>query len=112
MHNVGTMTDDNYDLIFQANDLGVVVVKFWAEWCQPCKKVGVALETLAKEMSDKQIAFFSVNIDSNPKIANLHAIMSVPTIITFKRGEIRSVLVGAKSLGLYRSVFNGILDNE
>lgn len=104
------MTDRTFQEIVKNNEM--VVIKLWANWCQPCKKVGAVLETLAEEMAFSPVAFVAVDIDSNPVIARYFSIMSVPTVVIMKNGDIRSMQVGAKSIGLYRDLITGIMENE
>ena len=72
----------------------VVVVDFWAPWCQPCKIIEPMIEKLAKELKGK-VVFAKVNTDRNRKMAMKYKIMSIPTLILFKNGRIASRQVGA-----------------
>ena len=72
----------------------VVVVDFWAPWCQPCKIVEPMVEKLAKEMKGK-VVFAKVNSDRNKKVAMKYKIMSIPTLLLFKNGRLASRQVGA-----------------
>ena len=70
------------------------VVKFEADWCQPCKQITPAVEDLSNDWADQDCEFVAVDIDKNPTIANHYQIQSVPTFIAFKSGvpvaEVRS----------------------
>ena len=70
------------------------VVKFEADWCQPCKQITPSVEDLADNWQNKDCEFVSVNIDEAATIANHYSIQSVPTFIAFKLGipvaEVRS----------------------
>jgi thioredoxin len=86
-----------------------VIVDFWAEWCGPCHAVAPVLDQIAEERSD-QLRLVKVNIDEEPDLARRFGVMSIPTIILFKRGEPAAAAVGAqpkrmleKSLGLVAS---------
>lgn len=72
----------------------VVVVDFWAPWCQPCKIVEPMVEKLAKEMKGK-VVFAKVNSDRNRKLAMKYKIMSIPTLLLFKNGRLAARQVGA-----------------
>jgi thioredoxin 1 len=71
-----------------------VVVDFWAEWCGPCRMIAPALEEIAGAMGDK-VKIVKLNVDENPNTAAKYGIMSIPTLMLFKNGEIASRQVGA-----------------
>ena len=71
-----------------------VVVDFWAEWCGPCKMIAPALEELAGSMTGK-VKIVKLNVDENPATAAKYGIMSIPTLMLFKNGELASRQVGA-----------------
>jgi thioredoxin 1 len=71
-----------------------VVVDFWAEWCGPCRMIAPALEEIAGTMGDK-VKIVKLNVDENPNTAAKYGIMSIPTLMLFKNGEIASRQVGA-----------------
>jgi thioredoxin 1 len=71
-----------------------VVVDFWAEWCGPCKMIAPALEEIAGSMSGK-VKIEKLNVDENPATAAKYGIMSIPTLMLFKNGELASRQVGA-----------------
>ncbi|MFY1635362.1 thioredoxin [Solwaraspora sp. WMMB335] len=75
-----------------------VLVDFWAEWCQPCRKVAPLLEEIATEMGDK-VSIVKLNIDENPEIARKYRVMSVPTLTVFKGGEPVQSVAGARPKG-------------
>ena len=71
-----------------------VVVDFWAEWCGPCKMIAPALEEIAGTMNGK-VKIVKLNVDENPRTAEKYGIMSIPTLMLFKNGELASRQVGA-----------------
>ncbi len=71
-----------------------IVIDCWAPWCSPCRMVGPVIEDLAKEMQGK-IVFGKLNVDENPQTSAKHQIMSIPTMLVFKNGELVDRLVGA-----------------
>lgn len=73
-----------------------VLVDFWAEWCQPCKKVAPLLEEIAASDLGQKVKIVKLDIDSNPDIARKYQIMSVPTLTVFKDGEPFSSVAGAR----------------
>ena len=73
---------------------GPVVVDFWAEWCGPCRMIAPALEEIAGSL-DGKVKIVKLNVDESPKTAQKYGIMSIPTLMLFKNGELASRQVGA-----------------
>ena len=86
------MTDGN----FQAEVLESekpVLVDFWAPWCGPCRVVHPILEEMAVERDDIRIV--SLNVDENQDTASTYEVLSIPTMLLFKQGEVAQRIVGA-----------------
>ena len=75
-------------------DKDFVVVDFFAEWCGPCRMIGPFLEAIESELG---IDIVKVNIDEAPNIATKYDVMSIPTVMIFKKGEVVGQNVGAAS---------------
>ena len=70
-----------------------VLVDFWATWCQPCRLVAPLLDELAEEYTGR-VDFVKLDVDQNPKTAQKYGVMSIPTLLIFKKGEPVSHVVG------------------
>lgn len=70
----------------------VVVIDFWATWCGPCKMMAPVVEEVAKDYSDVKVC--KVNVDEEPELSNAFKIVSIPTIVVIKNGEIIDSVVG------------------
>jgi len=75
-------------------DHPVVVVDCWAPWCAPCYMVAPVVEELARDYAGK-ILFGKLNVDENRETAMQHQIMSIPTMLVFKNGELVDRIIGA-----------------
>ena len=90
---VGKVSDADFEAqVLKAT--GPVVVDFWAEWCGPCKAIGPALEEIAGSL-DGKVKIVKLNVDESPKTAEKYGIMSIPTLMMFKGGQLASRQVGA-----------------
>lgn len=72
-----------------------VLVDFWASWCGPCRMVAPVLEEMAQDYHDR-LKVVKVNVDENPDTASRYSVMSIPTMILFKNGEVLETLVGVR----------------
>ena len=88
-------TDSNFKKEVLESDLPVLV-DFWTAWCGPCKIVAPILEELAKGY-DRKIKIGKINIEENPKTPTHYGIMSIPTLVFFKKGRVVGQVAGALS---------------
>jgi len=93
--NVSEVSDGNFEAeVMRA--AGVVVVDFWAPWCGPCRMMGPVVEEYANENIGK-VKMCKMNTDQNIKTAQRFRIMSIPTLIVFKDGQVVDQFTGAMS---------------
>jgi len=71
-----------------------VIIDFYADWCGPCKMVAPIMEEIAAE--NNAIDIYKVNVDENPELAIEFAVMSIPTIISFKNAALYKKAIGAQ----------------
>ncbi len=89
-----SVDDSNFDQMVLKSEKPVVV-DFWAPWCRPCLMIAPILEELADEYSGR-ISITRMDVDHNPKTAAKYGIMSIPTLLIFKKGEPLSNIVGLR----------------
>ncbi len=81
-----------------------VLVDFWAAWCGPCKMLMPVIEELAKEQDDIKIC--KINVDDEPELAMQFKVMSIPTLIAFKNGEVVGKSMGVQAKDKILALFN------
>lgn len=87
-------TTENFSTEVLASDK-VVLVDFYADWCGPCRMVAPVVEQIAEEYADRAVVG-KLNVDENEEIAVRYGVMSIPTLIAFKNGEVVGKLVGVQ----------------
>ncbi|KTD24124.1 MULTISPECIES: thioredoxin [Legionella] len=93
--NIKTITDSSFEQEV-LNSGKPVLVDFWAEWCGPCRALTPILEEVAANHSDN-VVFAKINIDENPQTPSKYGVMSIPTLILFKNGQVEAIKMGLLS---------------
>jgi thioredoxin 1 len=85
-----TVTKNNFEEII--NGEKPALIDFWAPWCGPCRMLGPIVEEFAQENTNVVVG--KVNVDDEPELASRFGIMTIPTLIVFKNGEVVNKSVG------------------
>jgi len=102
-----TLTDANFEQEVLQSRIPVLV-DFWAAWCGPCQMIGPIVEELAKEYSGK-LKVGKMNVDENQMTPGKYNIMSIPTLMIFKGGEVVKTMIGAQSKEGFKKQINEVL---
>jgi thioredoxin 1 len=86
----------------------LVMVDFWAVWCGPCQMVAPIVDELANEYAGK-VKVRKLNTDENPEVAGRYQVMSIPTILFFKNGQVVEKLVGARPKRQFKEMIEQLL---
>ena len=87
---ISHVTDQNFA---SETESGLVLADFWAPWCGPCKMIAPVLEEIDSEMGEK-VKIVKLDVDDNQETAAKFGVMSIPTLLVFKNGEVVDKVVG------------------
>jgi thioredoxin 1 len=90
---VSEVTDNNFQSEVIEAELPVLV-DFWAPWCGPCRRVSPIVEEIASERGE-DLKVVKLNIDDNQQTAIKFNVMSIPTLMLFRHGEVKKTVIGA-----------------
>lgn len=92
---IKAVTDESFEIDVLKSSKPVIV-DFWAEWCGPCRALAPVFEEVA-EGQHESVVFAKINIDENTIVPSKYGVMSIPTLILFKNGQVEAVKMGLMS---------------
>jgi|SRR5882757_2092573 len=93
MAEVKTVTKENFQAEVMDSDK-TVIVDFWATWCAPCRQVNPVLTSIAE--THDELSVVKIDIDAEREIAQQYGVLSVPTLLVMRGGEVIKTVIGAK----------------
>ena len=101
------ITDANFDEVVLKSEIPVMV-DFWAEWCGPCRMLGPIIEELSNDYKGK-VVVGKLDVDSNQEFAAKFGVRNIPTVLTFKNGELVNRQVGVSAKNVYADNLDSLL---
>ena len=93
------------DATFEAETKeGLVLVDFWATWCGPCRMQAPILEKLSQEFSEDELKILKMDVDENPETARACGIMSIPTLLFKKDGQVVKQVAGVHTAAQIKAI--------
>ena len=93
------------DATFEAETKeGLVLVDFWATWCGPCRMQAPILEKLSPELSEDELKILKMDVDENPETARAFGIMSIPTVLFKKDGQVVKQVAGVHTAAQIKAI--------
>ena len=93
------------DATFEAETKeGLVLVDFWATWCGPCRMQAPILEKLSQELSEDELKILKMDVDENPETARAFGIMSIPTLLFKKDGQVVKQVAGVHTAAQIKAI--------
>ena len=93
------------DATFEAETKeGLVLVDFWATWCGPCRMQAPILEKLSQEFSEDELKILKIDVDENPETARAFGIMSIPTLLFKKDGQVVKQVAGVHTAAQIKAI--------
>ena len=93
------------DATFEAETKeGLVLVDFWATWCGPCRMQAPILEKLSQELLEDELKILKMDVDENPETARAFGIMSIPTLLFKKNGQVVKQVAGVHTAAQIKAI--------
>ena len=97
------------DATFEAETKeGLVLVDFWATWCGPCRMQAPILEKLSEELSEDELKILKMDVDENPETARAFGIMSIPTLLFKKDGQVVKQVAGVHTAAQIKAIVSAL----
>jgi thioredoxin 1 len=100
------ITDKTFN---EETDKGLVLIDFWATWCGPCRMQAPILDQLAQEYDEEEFRIAKMDVDENPETPQQFGIMSIPTLMLKKDGQVVEKAVGVHSKEQLRQMIDQYL---
>lgn len=101
------INDEDFENVVLKSEV-LTVVDFWAEWCGPCRAVTPIMDKLSEEY-DGKVKICKLNVDDNDTVPGQFGIMSIPTVLFFKGGELLNSQVGALRYDGYKKIIEALM---
>ena len=103
------MTKAITDATFEAETKeGLVLVDFWETWCGPCRMQAPILEKLSEELSEDELKILKMDVDENPETARAFGIMSIPTLLFKKDGQVVKQVAGVHTAAQIKAIVSAL----
>jgi thioredoxin 1 len=106
-NNIVTVTEENFEQEVLKSDIPVLV-DFWAQWCGPCRAIAPIIEQLADDYEGRA-KICKVNVDEQGGLALKYRIMSIPTIMLFKDGQVVKTVIGGKPKVEFETLIESVI---
>ncbi len=102
------ITDQNFEEEVLKSDVPVVI-DFWAIWCGPCRLIAPIMDELAEEYAGR-VKIGKLDVDVNQQTAIKYGVRSIPTVLYFKDGEVKDMVIGAVNKSVFKEKLEKLLD--
>lgn len=104
-NNIYEINEENVEEVL-GDDSGILMIDFWAEWCQPCKNLNPVIEEVAQDNEDIKVG--KINIDENKDLVADYGVRNIPTIMIFNNGQYVTKVTGAHPKETYQEAIDKV----